>query len=60
MKESSERLIELGKDISKLEDILQPPKLRGGLGELFLGELLAQILPPAHYTIQHQFKGRDC
>ena len=59
LKESSERLIELGKDISKLEDILQPPKLRGGLGELFLGELLAQILPPAHYTIQHQFKGGE-
>jgi len=59
LKESSERLIELGKDISKLEDILQPPKLRGGLGELFLGELLAQILPPAHYTLQHQFKGGE-
>jgi DNA recombination protein RmuC len=59
LKESSERIIELGKDISSLEDILQPPKLRGGLGELFLGDLLAQILPAGHYTLQHPFKGGE-
>jgi DNA recombination protein RmuC len=59
LKESSERIIELGKDISSLEDILQPPKLRGGLGELFLGDLLAQILPAEHYALQHPFKGGE-
>lgn len=59
LEESSRRMIELGEDISKLEDILQPPKLRGSLGELFLADLLAQILPPSHFRLQYQFKGGE-
>jgi len=47
---------ELGKDISKLQDILQAPKLRGNLGEYLLEELLKQILPTANYAIKHSFK----
>ncbi len=55
--ESARRLLELGKDIARLEDILQPPKLRGALGELLLGDLLSQVLPPAHFRLQHGFRG---
>ncbi len=54
--ESSKKVIELGKDIAGLEDILKPPKLRGGLGEMFLEELLKQVIPADHYEIQHKFK----
>jgi len=46
---------ELGKDISRLQDILQAPKLRGNLGELFLQELLSQVLPSSAYEIQYSF-----
>ena len=56
---SSKQMIDIGQDIAKLEDILQPPKLRGSLGELFLAELLAQILPRSHYRLQHSFKGGE-
>jgi len=59
LKEASHRMLEIGKDISNLESILQPPKLRGGLGELFLGELLAQIFPPKYYALQYRFKGGE-
>jgi len=59
LKESSRRMLEIGKDISSLESILQPPKLRGGIGELFLADLLSQILPPDHYTLQYRFKGGE-
>jgi DNA recombination protein RmuC len=55
--ESSRRLMDIGKDIASLQDILKPPKLRGALGELLLGDLLAQILPPAHFELQHSFRG---
>ncbi len=59
LNESSQRMLELGRDIAKLESVLQPPKLRGGLGELFLKELLAQILPHDHFTLQYRFKGGE-
>ena len=57
--ESSKRMVALGEDISSLQDILKPPKLRGALGELFLGEILSQILPGDHYRMQHKFKGGE-
>ncbi len=59
LEKSSKRMLEVGTDIAQLQEILQPPKLRGALGELFLGDLLAQILPASHYKLQHQFKGGE-
>jgi DNA recombination protein RmuC len=38
-----------------LQDLLKPPKARGGVGEAMLGELLRQVLPPSGYECQHRF-----
>jgi DNA recombination protein RmuC len=59
LEQSSRRMAELGQDIARLQDILKPPKLRGALGELFLGELLAQVLPTDRYELQYRFRGGE-
>jgi len=47
---------EFGKDIKDLSNVLKSPKLRGGLGEQFLYEILANILPADLYKTQYKFR----
>src|SRR4030067_475100 len=55
LSKSTEQVFEIGKSISGLEKILSAPKLRGGLGEFFLGDLLSQCLPSGRYELQYGF-----
>ena len=59
LEEANRRIYEVGKDIASLQDILRAPKLRGGLGEFFLHDLLAQILPPEHFSTQYRFRSGE-
>src|SRR5437868_6574332 len=43
--ESSQKIERLAGEVTRLEDLLKPPKLRGTLGEIFLEQTLAQVLP---------------
>jgi DNA recombination protein RmuC len=56
--EANQRVFEVGKSIAGLEQILKSPKVRGGLGETFLENLLSQMLM-GHYELQHQFSTGD-
>ncbi len=56
LRQATQEIKELGQSVSKLEEMLKAPKLRGGLGELLLEDLLRQVLPAGSFTIQHRFK----
>jgi len=57
--EATQRVFDIAKDIAGLEQILKSPKVRGGLGEIFLENLLAEMLPKDHYALQHTFSTGD-
>lgn len=47
---------EVGRGIKSLQDYLASPKLRGGLGEEILSQMLAQVFPKQYYQLQYSFK----
>jgi len=59
LREASERIREVGQDISGLKQALQAPQFRGGVGEFLLEEVLAQLLPKDLYSMQYAFPGGE-
>jgi DNA recombination protein RmuC len=55
LEQAAQSMIEVGKDISSLQDILKPPQLRGALGETLLENLLSCYLPDDSFRIKYQF-----
>ena len=51
--ETSQKIEKLAGEVTRLEDLLKPPKLRGTLGEMFLEQALGQALPPGSFATQH-------
>lgn len=59
LREKVGQIHEVGRAAAELVNIMRSPKLRGGMGELFLGDLLSQILPPEHFRLQHPFQSGE-
>jgi len=55
MDESHKQIRDLAKDIAGLQEILRPPKARGGLGELLLENALKEVLPEPSFEMEHMF-----
>ncbi len=58
--EASQKIEKLAGEVTKLEDLLKPPKLRGTLGETFLEQALRQALPPGSWQMQYRFPDDGC
>jgi len=56
---ATSQLAEQAKDLGQLQQLLRPPKARGGFGELLLANLLADRLPPTAYSLQHTFRSGE-
>ena len=61
LKEATEQVEKVGRDVASLQDLLRAPKMRGGFGEFFLAELLSQIMPRGgdYYALQYEFSGGE-
>lgn len=60
LEQVNQHILEVSKDISSLQEILKPPKMRGGMGELLLQNLMHQVMPKKeYYSFEHTFKSGD-
>ena len=57
--EATAQMSERAKDFQRFEQLLRPPKARGGVGELMLRQLLADVLPLDKFTLQHGFRSGE-
>lgn len=59
LSEATRRLETMGAAVADVQQLLKVPKLRGTIGEMWLEELLRQILPASHYEMQHAFQSGE-
>ena len=55
VRQATQSVADQAREFSTLQELLKPPKARGGLGETMLQELLRQVLPPRAFVMQHRF-----
>lgn len=57
--EATTRFMTIAEQLANLEKVLKHQKQRGNLGEASLELILANILPPGSYKMQHEFPGGE-
>ena len=54
--ETNRRVVDVADELKTLQNVLQNPKQRGGVGEYYLQSVLENVLPPGNFKIQYAFK----
>jgi DNA recombination protein RmuC len=57
--QATAQMLEQARELSQLQQVLRPPKARGGFGELLLENLLRDRLPPSAYELQYTFRSGE-
>jgi DNA recombination protein RmuC len=56
LEETNKQMLAIGKDIASIQDLLRPPQVRGGLGEMTLNNILSELLPGQNFAEQYRFR----
>src|SRR5258706_630624 len=59
MSEQARQIADVSKGLGDLERIFSAPKLRGGVGEMQLENLLSQVFAREQYEVQYRFSSGD-
>lgn len=59
VEEGQKQVHEIAKDISSLQELLRAPKMRGGVGEYLLKDVITQVLPTDNFELQYEFESGD-
>ena len=54
--ETNKRVVDVADELKTLQNVLQNPKQRGGVGEYYLQTVLENVLPPGNFKLQYAFK----
>lgn len=54
--ETNKRVVDVADELKTLQNVLQNPKQRGGVGEYYLQTVLENVLPPNNFKLQYAFK----
>jgi DNA recombination protein RmuC len=57
--QATAQMAEQARELGQLQQVLRPPKARGGFGELLLESLLRDRLPPTAFELQYGFAGGE-
>ena len=59
LKQQTGEFTEVSRSVKDLQVFLNSPKIRGGIGEKVLTDLLNQVLPSQTFTTQHRYSSGD-
>ncbi len=57
--ETNKRVVNVADELKMLQNALQNPKQRGGIGEYYLQTVLENIFPPERISMQYKFKNGE-
>jgi DNA recombination protein RmuC len=59
LEKTNQQVGDIAGELKLLQNVLQNPKQRGNLGEIYLESVLENVLPPGIYQMQYGFKNGD-
>lgn len=54
--ETNKRVVDVADELKTLQNVLQNPKQRGGVGEYYLQTVLENVMGPSQFKLQYSFK----